>query len=893
MDKIFIEVLNINLTAGFIALAVILMRLMLRKAPKWIFVLMWAFVGIRLICPFSPTSELSVLPSAEPIPGEILYTQTPAISTGVPVLNSVVNPIISDSLAPDPTASINPMQVVMFVCGIVWLVGIALMLLYTLICCLKIKHQVKEAAILRNNILICDNVDSPFIFGVIRPRIYLPSSLDEKSTEYVIAHENAHIKRGDHLWKPLGFLLLTVYWFNPILWLAYILLCRDIEAACDEKVIGNMDAEGKKNYSNALIECSSPRRIISACPIAFGETNVKGRIKNVLNYKKPAFWIIIVALIACIVASVCLLTDPVDDSSAPKDTSSNDASSIIDGIDSSPLDFVAFTYSIAEYRQYFKYDATNGIDVYVTDFKNGEFYYRFAEHKLSGCDHSGTSVYTHIDAMDARSAAAALSTYGLPSNKINYYPYGDTPYDCIDDARKAVESILPKPTEQELERIYDRTAFDIDGDGKVEYLVAYCAERGDECYITVTAIDPTAKKPKCITSCRLDAYGKAKFVDHNDGKLYINGIKDGRFFEYALGYVTSEINSYFSAHSTMHLSSLQKMYPEYFAYDLSKGVDVCCYVTSVPTLHLLPPYNTAIGSESDVASLPALTFEQVSLILSAYKVPKEKVMVKTIYAEKAYSPPEASYGIFYPERPKALQRYIIERLYSKEKVYPIIEELPFHDFYVFDIDNDGKEEKCLLAYGYTSGIYTVTVKIAEFGKSELEYEALVEIPYSYSEPQFVKENDKFYVMTTDEDNIYYYDICISDNGRITFEKAKVMPIPTDGEYSQYLDLDASNGLDVIVWQMGNNSFSFALLPHKDGEYGLIIDELMNVSGTDAITMRAILNTYSISNDDIYVVPWQHPLSSHISSIFLIGEDGKPLKSKEEYINEIRLLLRIY
>ena len=310
MEALFLKLLNMSITAGWIVLAVVLLRLLLKKAPKWISCLLWVLVGLRLILPFSFESKVSVVPSTETVPQEIIYSQAPTINSGVPFVNNSVNPVISESLAPEVGASVNPIQIVIFVATIVWCIGVAGMLIYALISYLRVKHKVRISAPLRENIYICDNIGTPFILGVFKPKIYLPSELPEREAEYVIAHEKSHLKRRDHLWKPIGFALLTVYWFNPLLWLGYVLLCRDIELACDERVIKNMDAEEKKAYSTALLDCSIPRRMISACPLAFGEVDVKNRIKSVLNYKKPAFWIIVVAIIACIVAAVCLLTDP-------------------------------------------------------------------------------------------------------------------------------------------------------------------------------------------------------------------------------------------------------------------------------------------------------------------------------------------------------------------------------------------------------------------------------------------------------------------------------------------------------------------------------------------------------------------------------------------------------
>lgn len=311
METAFLKILNMSITAGWTAFAVMVVRLLLKKAPKWISVLLWGAVGIRLVFPFSMESIFSLIPSVETVPTDILYSNTPTIHSGVAVLNSAVNPIISESLAPNVGDSVNPVQIVLFIASIIWAAGMIAMLLYAAASYLKVHSKVKEAIPVQERIWLCDYVDTPFILGIVRPRIYLPSAVDGQDMQYVIAHEKAHLKRGDHLWKPLGFLLLTVYWFQPVLWIAYILFCRDIELACDEKVIRDMGPDIKKPYSEALINCSVSWGRVAACPLAFGETGVKGRVKSVLNYRKPALWIMVAAALSCALVVLCFLTNPV------------------------------------------------------------------------------------------------------------------------------------------------------------------------------------------------------------------------------------------------------------------------------------------------------------------------------------------------------------------------------------------------------------------------------------------------------------------------------------------------------------------------------------------------------------------------------------------------------
>ena len=310
MSAVFLKVLNMSMTASWLILAVVLTRLILKKAPKWIPCLLWGLVAIRLICPFSFESVLSLIPSSETIPANIALQPEPAINSGITIVNEAVNPVVAESFTPAPTDSANPLQIVIPVAAILWIAGIVIMLGYALISYLKLKKSLSVCVPAGERILACDEVKAPFILGVFRPVIYVPSSMSGKTLAHVIRHEKAHLQRHDHWWKPLGFLLLSVYWFNPLCWIAYILLCRDIEMACDEKVIRDMDKDDMAAYSQALLDCSFPRKRIAACPLAFGEVGVKERIKGVLNYKKPAFWIIVIAVAACVVTGVCFLTNP-------------------------------------------------------------------------------------------------------------------------------------------------------------------------------------------------------------------------------------------------------------------------------------------------------------------------------------------------------------------------------------------------------------------------------------------------------------------------------------------------------------------------------------------------------------------------------------------------------
>ena len=317
MSGIFLKLLNLSISASWLVLVVLALRLVLKRAPKWVDVLLWGMVALRLMLPFSIESALSLIPSAETLSPEVVrFDPAPTITSGVELIDNAVNPALSESFAAAPLASVNPLYVWTYLAGWVWLIGLAAMLLYALVSYLRLRRRVSASIPLRENIYVCDEVASPFILGIVHPRIYLPSALDEAQRGSVLSHERAHLARRDYWWKPLGFALLAVYWFNPLLWLAYTLLCRDIELACDERALCGMDAGQIKDYSSALLACSVPRRMIAACPLAFGEVGVGARVKNALRYKKPAFWVVAASVAVCIVVAVCFLTNPPTDTDA-------------------------------------------------------------------------------------------------------------------------------------------------------------------------------------------------------------------------------------------------------------------------------------------------------------------------------------------------------------------------------------------------------------------------------------------------------------------------------------------------------------------------------------------------------------------------------------------------
>ena len=317
MAAIFLKLLNLSISASWLVLAVLVLRLVSKSSPKWMNVLLWGIVALRLMLPFSIESALSLIPSAETVnPAVVQFDPAPTITSGVKIIDNAVNPSLSEHFAAAPLASVNPLYVWTEIAGWVWLIGLGAMLLYAFVSYLRLRRRVSVSLPIQDNIYLCDAISSPFILGVVKPRIYLPSGLDEVQRQNVLSHERAHLTRRDHWWKPLGFALLAVYWFNPMLWLAYALLCRDIELACDEQVIRTMDESAVKTYSTVLLACSMPRKAVITCPLAFGEVGVKERVKNALHYKKPAFWVVAASVAVCVIVAVCFLTNPPTDTDA-------------------------------------------------------------------------------------------------------------------------------------------------------------------------------------------------------------------------------------------------------------------------------------------------------------------------------------------------------------------------------------------------------------------------------------------------------------------------------------------------------------------------------------------------------------------------------------------------
>lgn len=307
MNAVFLKLLNMSMAAGWLIGAVLLLRLCLKKAPRWVFCLLWAAAAVRLVCPISLESPVSLVPSAEVLPQEVITGHSFEIHTGIEPVDVPVNEYLANEGVTVPAdRGVDPLTLT----GWVWLAGLVLLGGHAIVSYQRLRRRLATAVRLRGHVYQSENAESPFVLGFFPARIYLPFGLESGALVHVLAHEQAHIDRLDHWWKALGYGILMVHWFNPLVWLGYILFCRDLELACDERVIRTLDGPGRAEYSEALLRCSLEKRSLAACPLAFGEVGVKERIRSILRYRRPAFWAVVVALAVCIAVGVCFLTDP-------------------------------------------------------------------------------------------------------------------------------------------------------------------------------------------------------------------------------------------------------------------------------------------------------------------------------------------------------------------------------------------------------------------------------------------------------------------------------------------------------------------------------------------------------------------------------------------------------
>lgn len=541
MADIFLKIFNMSVSACWIVLAILLFRIVLKKAPKWLNCVLWGIAGLRLVMPFSLESIFSLVPSAELVPDEIIHSNSSVDVSGAEIFSYVGNNpvwydlgvsdgglVFTEFAAPDGSY-INPLLIISYIASIIWLVGIAVLLLYTLISFWRLKRKIGTAVLLRDNIYQSEAVASPFVLGIIKPKIYLPFNLSEQDMVHVIAHEQAHIRRRDHWWKPLGFAVLTLHWFNPLVWLGYVLLCRDIELACDEKVVKELNNEQRADYSQALLTCSVNRRLIAACPLAFGEVSVKDRVKSVLSYKKPAFWIIMVAIVASIVVSICFLTNP-------RTTLDDELSVFLD-------------MQIAEHHYCEGYTDENFVVSHhkvlgVDKFLNETTVYMWVMYNEYSCENgeitNETGAYTptvvtvkrtgehgHYELVEyweprdgslyAGDVREKFPWY-LQSKAINSLRYVYEQSEFCDNAAKEYFSSEINSNESS---VIDTAVFDIDGDGKAENCVLTYGPTMGLYTVVFTATEIGKDEAEYINTFNIPYTGDTEFYESTDGKLKI------------------------------------------------------------------------------------------------------------------------------------------------------------------------------------------------------------------------------------------------------------------------------------------------------------------------------------------------------------------------------------
>lgn len=500
----FSAVLNASIAASWLILIVLLFRFLLKKAPKWSHVMLWGLVALRLLIPFPLESRFSLIPSAETIPGELLRAEGARLHQPMQ-LEIISNPVYSGGFSSKLNQSVDQIQISMVLFTGIWILGICIMLLYTLISYLRLHRKLRTAIRFQGNIYQSEQIGVPFVLGFFRPQIYLPFSLEKETFAYVIAHEQAHIRRRDYWWKLLGFILLAVHWFNPLMWLSYILLCRDIELACDEKVIRKLDERQRADYSQSLLSCSVNRKRIAACPLAFGEVGVKERVRAVLNYQKPTFWIVGIIILVCIVAAAGFLTNPKEefDLSEKGGSESLEEAAYYMELSYPEMKFRDMEAErrevlLAEYEgllegyTFFARESEDGTCAYILGIFFGETSENplYLMNNVEVGDYSGDTVQILYGEEDAQKVDSALAEGTIPEAGVKIQ--NSTILFMADDFRSSpLILIAPKDAESVPIVAYNRYLMTPDGAAYIEDAVA----RG---------IDINGRKDPCLYVYRLD-----------------------------------------------------------------------------------------------------------------------------------------------------------------------------------------------------------------------------------------------------------------------------------------------------------------------------------------------------------------------------------------------------
>ena len=738
MSELFLSIFNTAVTAGWLVLAVLVARLLLKYAPGWAKCALWAIVGLRLIWPFELESILSLVPSAQTLPPAELYDYTPEIHTGIYVVNSTINPVFTETFLSGPQNSVNPLQVVVMVASVLWIIGMVAMAGYALVSYLRLRHRVEVSIPAGEGVYLCDAISSPFILGLVKPKIYLPSELPRDQWDAILSHERAHLARRDHWWKPLGFVLLTVFWFHPLLWVAYILLCRDVELACDEKVIKDLSPEEKQAYSQILLECSMPRKWITACPLAFGETSVKQRIKAVLHYKKPTLWIIIAALVICSVLAVCFLTDPVADQPSISATMLFDRdlpdTALQGDVALEGFPGVSIRWSLTP-----NLITSEEKPILVKDGK---------ESTLFGDYPPPSSLYVADVTGDGKPDLCADVYYffsGLPSfNAVCVYDIAGDHYYMLADVTNTnhYTKVSYYLRMEEGELVCDKVS--VHDESILATGTLFLADTGENMTLCmglrnapVAAADIANKqyvytKPGAGSAFYINIYANGTFQYYAGNYSSHIGLgdwelKDGKLYLYDTT-LTNPMTFVFSVHEDSLAYIAAESHP--FMYVNVSNGDIFRFYSEI-----VPPEETNTAQETNLLWIEVVELGSDSIVGLDHEGNRWRILLPN---DMTRCDLEDTYGgiwVKYDGIPRLLEdtddrvyreRYMItalacwqfvedETLTSRENVRGWI-----YDYCLYDVDNDGNVEECIISMGHTSGLFTIHYSVWQDGKCEEE-----------------------------------------------------------------------------------------------------------------------------------------------------------------------------
>ena len=988
MQVLFLKLLGLSLTGSLFALAVMLIRLLFRRAPRWIFCVLWGIVALRLLLPISIESSFSVVPesvaSGEIISGvgdryvgkvDVYYENNAGYSDAVdagrqPIYSGEGYYVVTEQGSLEAPTTVG--DTIFPVLSWIWFAGVAAMLAYLTISYLLLRRKMAEATLLRENIWQCEQVDSPFVLGFVKPRIYLPYAINNSDMANVIAHEQAHIRRRDHWWKPLGFVLLAVHWFNPVLWVAYILLCRDIEAACDEKVIRRMEKDQKRAYSTALLNCSVHHRRIAACPLAFGEVGVKERVKRVMNYKKPAVWIVILMIAVSVLVSALLLTNPTAENSLIRKIVKQKGYTIVEqqtetitlslpvsslperifseeGIEFSEGEIIVYqdeTATIYLKSAQFSNEGTDQL-YFCFDFifdlpkDGGKTIYPFkvekngltdvvrvtdgsirAENQVfdAAVSERGQGSFEKIwfyVSTEAIKKAEGLIGFDIQLNMLSYLKEGKN-YEEVFDQANGEEKLLLLIDEivNNPDCAASSNPFTVIEAKKAQYneILTYgstavecfvkelrTGENGLRGYIMAVACgditgigDKDAGADWATAQEWLALYDKkASNIASIHSQIY--AVKEVTYESgvYNFAIVAGENSPFYVLTEDMELASQKEVGEEGTWANLGKMEAIELSKENFDDL-FKHPGNWA--DNADAKSIRDNTQKAWQLIYNQdvlyYILQQKNGNLYLAYGYTGYSNNDAN---------AAHIRWLYKLSTERSASAGMVAASGHNAVPMISISKGTPIKDCLDAIHWLTinpfgddlvPFYTAENGIVTYGKYSAydaeTFESLKHFVPSGLLPQtYLFQNadpDREYVVLADfgDKGNYAFGVRFGNENSALESLKRSVP--------EYFNLNHSKGLDVYVWQMANNHYSFGLMPHSETQRDWISEDLMNLKGITAEEMRLILSTYGIPQDEIYVIPWQNPFSSYIGEYWIIT-DGEDIEQKRsEYVQNLRDML---